>query len=94
MVVAFGVTDLAQPNCTCHVLKFAVAVGGTGEAVEGVVRYIELHDTASQSGQFFGLRSNRHAFGNGLSAGSVKTASAFDFHHAKPARAKRVEAVG
>ena len=94
MVVAFGVTDLAQPNRTCHVLKFAVAVGGTGEAVEGVVRYIEFHHATPQSRQFFGLRSNRYAFGNGLGTGGVQTGSAVDFHHTKSAGAKRVEAVG
>src|SRR3546814_3141572 len=43
-----AVADVAQADGAGHVLQFAVAIGGTGQAVERMVGDVEFHDAATQ----------------------------------------------
>src|SRR5690606_3701898 len=46
-----AVARLPQPDAARHVLEFAIAVGGAGQAVERVVGDVEFHDVAPQLGE-------------------------------------------
>ena len=61
MVLAVGVADLAKADATGLVLQFAVAVGGTSQAVERVIGDIQLHDAATQAEQGIILGGDLHA---------------------------------
>ena len=56
MVLAvIAVAHLAQADRAGHVLQFAVAVGGAGQAVERMVGDVELHHAAAQLRQTLGV---------------------------------------
>ena len=46
--VAVPVAHLAQTDRTGHVLQLAIAVGGTGQAVERMIGNVKLHHAAPQ----------------------------------------------
>ena len=50
-------------------LQFPIAIGGTGQAIKGMVGDTQLHDTAPQLLQPLGLGAHHHAIGNGRGAG-------------------------
>ena len=79
------VADLAQPDGAGHVLQFAVAVRGTGQAVERVVGNVKLHDVASQPTEGLGLRAYLHAVFDRRRAGGGVARPAFDLDQAQPA---------
>ena len=43
-----AVTHVAQADGSCHVLQLTVAIGRAGQAVEGMIGDVELHDIATQ----------------------------------------------
>src|SRR3546814_6876880 len=48
VIALVAVADVAQADGAGHVLQFAVAIGGTGQAVERMVGDVEFHDAATQ----------------------------------------------
>ena len=95
MVIAFvTVAHLAQAYFTGGVLQLTVAVGGAGEAVEGVIGDIQLHHIATQVGDFFGLRVDHHAVFRWRGARGRVALATLNFNHAHAARAVDFEAVG
>jgi hypothetical protein len=42
------IAHVAQADGTGHVLQLAIAIGGTGQAVQRVVRDVKLHHPAPQ----------------------------------------------
>ena len=93
VVLAGGVAHFAQTDGAGHVLQFAVAVRGTGEAVEGVIGDVEFHHAAPQFGDGVVLRRDGHALGDRLRAGGVEATPPFDFHQAQAAGAESRQAV-
>ena len=95
MVLALeAVPDLAQPDDPGHVLQLAVAIGRAGEAVEGVVGDVELHDAAADLRDVRGLGVHDHAV---LARGGARGGGALspvDIDDAEPAGAEGIEAVG
>ena len=95
VVLAFGaIAHFAQTDDAGHVLKLAVPVGGTGEAIERMVADVQLHRVATQFGEFIGLRGYFHARLRRRSARSGKSATALNFDEAKPAGTERFEVIG
>ena len=95
VVLAFiAIAHVAQAHGTRHVLQFAIAIGGTGEAIERVVGDVELHHALPQLGQAVGLRLHLDAGGNGGGAGGGRAFPAFDLHEAEAAGAEAVQRVG
>ena len=74
-----AIAHFAQSDRARHVLEFAVAVGGTGQAVERVVGNIEFHDIASQLRQLVSLRADLHALLDECRARGRIALAAFDF---------------
>ncbi len=89
-----AVAHLAQPHLPRHGLQFAVTVGRTGQAIEGVVGNVEFHHVTAQARQARRFGAHDHAFGDRRGAGGRVTAHALDFHHAHAAGAEGFEAVG
>ena len=56
-----AIAHLPQAHGAGHVLQLAIAVGRAGQAVQRVVRDVQLHDVAPQLRQFAGLGGNSHA---------------------------------
>ena len=52
------VAHFAQSHDARHVLQFAVPVGGTGQAVKGMVGDIEFHHAAANVGNLLVLRGD------------------------------------
>src|SRR5690606_6954489 len=77
-----AVAHFAQTHGTGHVLQFAVAVGGTGQAVERMVGDVKLHDPFAQLGQLAVLGGDLEAGFHRRGAGGRRAAAAFDFHQA------------
>ena len=62
MVLALiAVAHLAQADRAGHVLQFAVAIGGAGQAVERMVGDVELHHALAQLLEPLGLGVDHHA---------------------------------
>ena len=89
-----AVAHFAQAGDARHVLQFAVAVGGAGQAVERVIGDVQLHHVAAQRLQTVGLRAHFHARFDGRRARSRITALAFDLDETQAARAERFERIG
>ena len=88
------VAHVAQAHHTGLGLQLAVAVGGAGQAVERVVRDIQLHHALAQVLQLGRLGAYLHAgLGRGSARGRVALAP-FNFDQAQAARAKGLQAVG
>src|SRR5690606_9021740 len=64
-----AVTHFAQAHRAGHVLQFAVAVGGAGQAVQRVIGDVELHHTFADFGDFGILGSDLQAWLNRRGAG-------------------------
>ena len=88
------VTHLAQADRPGHVLQLAIAIGGTGQTIKGMVGNIELHDAAAQPGQTFGLGADLHSFLHRRGAGGGRALGPLDFHQAEPARPESLKTVG
>ena len=89
MVLAvIAVADFAQADLARHVLQFAVAVGGAGQAVQRMVGDVELHHAAAQLGEARGLRPHLHPVFDGRGAGGRRALAAFDLHQAQAAGAE------
>ena len=56
-----AVAHLAQADRARHVLQFAVAVGGAGQAVERMIGDVELHHALAELLQPLGLGVHHHA---------------------------------
>ena len=94
MVLAgHAITHGAQPYGTRHALQFTVAVGGAGQAIQRMIRDIQLHDVTTQISQFRRLGAYFHAGLGGCGAGRRETASAFDLDQAQAAGAKRFQGI-
>ena len=95
MIVALvAIAYVAQADRTGHVLQLAVAIGGTGQAVERMVGNIEFHHTAADVLQLARLGVDDHAVGDRRRAGRRRAVAALDLDQAKPARAECVDHVG
>ena len=82
---ARGIGRVAHSDHRRHVLQLAVRIGGAAVAVEGMVRHIELHDTASQCRELFGPRVHAHSVGDLCRAGRRIALAALDLHQAEAA---------
>ena len=89
-----SVSHIAKSDSSSHVLKFAIAIGRTGQAVKWMIRYIEFHDVASQLRNLRCLCPDFHALFDGRGAGSRIALSTFHFYNAQSARTECLEAVG
>jgi len=88
------IAHIAQADGTSHVLQLAIAIGRAGQAVQRVVRDIQLHYAATQLFQIAGLGFHPDAGGNGRGARGGRAIAAFDFHKAQAAGAKGLKVVG
>src|SRR5690606_22545147 len=89
-----AIAHAAQAHHTGHVLQFAIAIGRTGQAVQGVIGDVQLHHIAAQlvQGVVFGL--DNHAFFHQGGAGSRVAATAFNVHQTQTAGAKCFQRIG
>ena len=95
MVLPFhAVAHIPEAHGTGHILQFTVAIGGAGQAVEGVVRNVELHHALAQFVEARGLGVHRHAFRTRGGAGSGRAGAAFNLDQAQPAGTKGIEVIG
>ena len=95
MVIAFvAVAYITQANGACHVLQFAVAIGGAGQAVERVVGDVEFHHAAAQLLELLGLGANYHAVFGRRGAGGGGSAASLDLDQAEAAGSKGIDHVG
>ena len=92
--VAVAIAHFAQADRARHVLQLAIAVGGTGQAVERMIGNVQLHHAAPQSRERGTLGAHFHPGANGSGARSRIAALAFDFDQAQAARAERFERIG
>ena len=88
------VADFTQPQFTGGILQFAVAVGGTGEAVQRVVGDVQLHHVAAQAGQLAGLGAHHHVLPHRGGAGRRVAFHPVDLHQADPAGTKGLQRFG
>jgi hypothetical protein len=58
IVTFITVAHFTQTYGSGHVLQFTVAVGGTGQAIEWVIRDVEFHDPFSEVSQLGALGTN------------------------------------
>ena len=95
MILAIiAVAHFAQADSTRHVLQFAIAIGGAGEAIERMVGDVELHDALAQRVQGVRLGADDHAFFCGGGAGGGGAATALDLDETETARAEGLERIG
>ncbi len=80
-----AVAHFAQAGDACHVLQFAVAVGGAGQAVERVIGDVQLHHVTAQRLQTIGLRAHFHTGFDRRRARSGVAALAFDLDQTQTA---------
>ena len=92
--LAHAVAHIAQSCDACHVLQLTVAVGAAGQAVQRMVRDVQLHHAFAQVLQLGGLGMHHHASFGGCGARGRKAFATINFHQAQTARTKRLQAVG
>ena len=80
-----SIANLAQAHGACHVLQLAIAIRTAGQAVERMVRNIELHDIAPQTRHQRRLRAHDHAIGHRCRARRRRAVAPLDLHHAQAA---------
>ena len=80
-----AIAHFAQADHAGHVLQLAVAIGGAGQAVEGVVGDIELHHAAAHFGKLGAVRAHHHAGFYRRGARGRHAAPAFDLDQAQAA---------
>ncbi len=83
-----------QAHRAGHVLKFAIAVGGAGQAIQGMVGDVEFHDVAPQLRQPGRLGMHHHAFLDQGGAGRRIPLAPLNGHHAQAAGAKGGQVLG
>ena len=88
VVGAGSIAHRPQPDLARHVLQLAIAVGGTGQAVERMVGDIQFHDVAAQLLQLRRLRPHPHALGRRGGARGRGAGAPLDLHQAQPAGAE------
>ena len=88
------VAHLAQAHGASHVLQLAVAIRRAGQAIERVLRDVELHHALAQPLQPLGLGHHHHAFGDRRGARGWRSIAALDLDQAKPAGAEGLDHVG
>src|SRR6185503_18886117 len=94
MVLAvIAVADFAQAHRARHVLQLAVAVRGTGQAVQRMVADIELHDPAAQLRDAVGLGVHLHAVLGRRRAGGGRPFPPLDLDEAQTAGPERLERI-
>ena len=79
------VADIAQTNGACLILQFAITIGGACQAIERMVRDIQLHHAFAQFCQMRGLRAHNHAGFHGGRATRWGPSAAIDFDQAQAA---------
>jgi hypothetical protein len=89
-----AVAHLAQADDARHVLQLAVAVGGAGEAVERMIRDVELHHAAPDVGELLVLRVYFHALRHRRGARGGQPLHAVDLHQAHAAGAEGFQLLG
>ncbi len=94
IVALIAVAHLAQAHGAGHVLQFAVAIGGTGEAVERMVGDVEFHHALAQLGQAIRLCTDLDAGRHRRGAGGGRALAALDLDEAEAAGAEGVQQVG
>ena len=95
MVLALiAIAHVAQADRAGHVLQFAIAVGGAGQAVQRMVGDVQLHHALAQLLQALGLGMDDEAVHRGRGAGGRRSGAALDLDQAEPAGAERVDHVG
>ncbi len=94
IVALVAVTHVAKAHGTCHVLQFAVTVGGAGETVERVVGDIELHDAATDVLQPAGLGVHHHARHGRRGAGGRRSVTPLDLHETEAAGTEGIDHIG
>ena len=94
IVAVVAVAHLAQADRAGHVLQFAIAVGGAGQAVERMIGDVELHHAAAELGKALVLRRHHHAARDRRGAGGRRAGAAFDLDQAEAAGAEGVDHVG
>ena len=88
------VAHITQPDVARLRLQFAIAIGGTGEAIERMVGDIKLHHAFAERLQPLGLGVDNHARCDRRRAGSRRPGTALDLDEAEPAGAEGFEHVG
>ena len=89
-----AVAHLAQAHHARHVLQLAVSVRRAGQAIQRVIRDVQLHHSATDVGQLLVLRADLHSFGHRGGAGGGQALHAIDLHQAHPARTEGLELLG
>jgi len=65
VVTVETIPDFTQADGSGHVLQFTVTIRRTGQAIQGMIGDVQLHDVPPQFGQLSGLRANLHALFDG-----------------------------
>ena len=94
VLAVIAVAHVAQADRAGHVLQFAVAVGGAGQAVQRMVGDIQLHHALAELLQPRVLGVNDQAFHRRCGARRRRAGAALDLDEAEPARAVGVHHVG
>ena len=94
VVTCVAVADVAKADGTGHVLQLAVPVRGAGQAVQRMVRDVQLHDAATELLEARGLGRDLHPGLDRSRAGRRRAAPAGDLDEAKAARAEGRQGVG
>ncbi len=93
MIRLCHIPDLAKADCPRLILKFAIPVRCAGQAIERVIRNVELHHALAQFLQEVRLRPHDHAGFDRGRATRGSPLSAVDFDKAQPTRSEAFEAV-
>ena len=88
------VAHVTQADRAGHVLQFAIAIGGAGQAVQRMVGDVQLHHALAQLLQPFSLGVHDKAVHRRRGAGGWRAGAALDLDQAEPAGAERVDHVG
>jgi len=88
------ITDFPETYGTRHVLQFTIAICGASQAVQWMIRDIQLHDIASQLGERVRLCVDLHAILDQRCAGCGVTLAALDFDQTQAAGTKWCHVVG
>jgi hypothetical protein len=89
-----AIAHFAQAHSARHVLQFAVAVGRTSQAIQGVIRDIEFHHAAAYVRQLLVLRGDFHSRCDRRGARGGQALHALDLHQAQTAGAEGLELLG
>jgi hypothetical protein len=77
-----------KTHLSCNVLEFTIPIGGTSEAIQRMIRYVQFHDPSPQLSEVLGLGPYHQTLANGLGARGHRIFSTVHFYQAHSARSE------